>query len=223
MSETTTVTPEDVTTEVEVKTEIETPKVEVKKTTPPPKKVATKKASSIDAIDFYPLDPTVVFPTMATEGSACFDLRAWFSEDLNSIDGYDDLNKRLQFLVRRTPNAKSGVLLRPSMRMAIPTGLIPVIPEGKKLVILSRSGMALKEGLVVLNAPGIIDRDYRDQIYIIVKNTTAARVMIEDGDRIAQCEMVDAYDKSTLRIRRLTEKPKPILDRKGGLGSTEKA
>lgn len=76
--------------------------------------------------------------------------------------------------------------LLPGSRAIIPTGLFMAIPQGYELQIRSRSGMAYKEGVVVINSPGTIDSDYRGEIKIILLNTSKDPVQIKHGDRICQ-------------------------------------
>ena len=71
-------------------------------------------------------------------------------------------------------------------RSAIPTGLSVEIPQGYEIQVRPRSGLAFKEGLTVINAPGTIDSDYRGEIKILVVNLGKGPVVIRHGDRIAQ-------------------------------------
>lgn len=71
-------------------------------------------------------------------------------------------------------------------RVVVPTGLIFEIPNGYELQVRSRSGLALKEGLFVLNSPGTIDSDYRGELKIILANIGKDTVTIKPGERIAQ-------------------------------------
>jgi dUTP pyrophosphatase len=68
----------------------------------------------------------------------------------------------------------------------VPTGLIVAVPSGYEAQIRPRSGLALKSGLTLLNAPGTIDADYRGEVGVIVVNHGADNVTIRRGDRIAQ-------------------------------------
>jgi len=79
-------------------------------------------------------------------------------------------------------------MLKSLERRLIPTGLFIELPEGYEAQIRPRSGLALKEGLSVLNTPGTIDADYRGEIGIIVVNLSHEMIQINDGDRI--CQMV---------------------------------
>ena len=81
---------------------------------------------------------------------------------------------------------EADVVLRPGARAAIPTGLCVEIPAGFEVQVRPRSGLALREGITLLNAPGTIDADYRGEIKIIVINHGTDDVLIRRGDRIAQ-------------------------------------
>ena len=78
------------------------------------------------------------------------------------------------------------VVIRPGERTLVPTGLSIALPPGYEAQIRPRSGLALREGLTLLNAPGTIDADYRGEIGVIVVNHGEAPVSIARGDRIAQ-------------------------------------
>jgi len=79
-----------------------------------------------------------------------------------------------------------AITLAPMDRCAVPTGLVIEIPAGFEGQVRPRSGLALRAGLTVLNAPGTIDSDYRGEIQVIVINLGRQPVSIERGDRIAQ-------------------------------------
>ena len=76
--------------------------------------------------------------------------------------------------------------LIPQQRAAVPTGLFIAMPEGVEAQIRSRSGLALKTGLTVANAPGTIDSDYRGEIKVLLINLGPEPVTIDHGMRIAQ-------------------------------------
>lgn len=98
-------------------------------------------------------------PEYATEQSAGMDLRA---------------------------NIDAPVTLEPLQRALIPTGLFMALPKGYEAQVRPRSGLAIKHGIGVLNAPGTIDADYRGEIKVILVNLSAEPFTINDGDRIAQ-------------------------------------
>lgn len=78
------------------------------------------------------------------------------------------------------------VILEPGQRELIPTGIAIELPEGYEAQIRPRSGLAIKKGISIVNAPGTIDSDYRGEIRIILINLGHESVKIERGDRIAQ-------------------------------------
>lgn len=83
-------------------------------------------------------------------------------------------------------NIESSVTLEPLQRVLIPTGLFIALPEGVEAQVRPRSGLALKKGITVLNAPGTIDADYRGEIGVILINLSNEAFVINDGERIAQ-------------------------------------
>lgn len=83
-------------------------------------------------------------------------------------------------------NIESPIELEPLQRVAVSTGLYIALPEGYEAQIRPRSGLALKHGLTLLNAPGTIDADYRGEIKAIVANLSDTKYTIEPGERICQ-------------------------------------
>ena len=78
------------------------------------------------------------------------------------------------------------VTVGPGERALIPTGLTIALPAGYELQIRPRSGLALRYGITLPNAPGTIDEDYRGEIAVIVLNTGTEAFVVERGARIAQ-------------------------------------
>ncbi len=83
-------------------------------------------------------------------------------------------------------NLRQPAKLKPFERTVIPTGLKMEIPHGYEGQVRPRSGMAQKQGITVLNAPGTIDADYRGEVKVLLINMSHEPVEINDGDRIAQ-------------------------------------
>lgn len=98
-------------------------------------------------------------PQYATPGSAGMDLRA---------------------------NLDTPILLKPMERCLVPTGLYLALPQGTEAQVRPRSGLALKKGITVLNAPGTLDADYRGELCVILVNFSSEPFEICDGERIAQ-------------------------------------
>ncbi len=103
----------------------------------------------------------------------------------------------------------------------IRTGLYFEIPEGYEIQVRSRSGLALKDRIVVLNSPGTIDSDYRGEIGAILYNSSPRSFRVEIGDRIAQavlCPVVQAEFEEVSSLKDLEDSKRGD----GGFGSTGK-
>ena len=129
-------------------------------------------------------------PSYATDGSAGIDLKA---------------------------NIDSPISLHPGDRVLIPTGLYMAIPDGYAFLVCPRSGLALKQGITVCNAPGVVDADFRNEVGVVLINLGKEVFIINPGDRIAQgvlskVEHIDWQEVTVL----------PESNRKGGFGSTGK-
>jgi dUTP pyrophosphatase len=79
--------------------------------------------------------------------------------------------------------------LAPSDRVLVPTGLVFELPQGYEAQVRPRSGLALKQGVTVLNGPGTIDADYRGEVKVLLINLGSDTFLIQRGDRIAQAVM----------------------------------
>jgi dUTP pyrophosphatase len=108
------------------------------------------------------------------------------------------------------------VLLAPGERAAVPTGLILEIPDGWEGQVRPRSGLAMKYGLTVVNAPGTIDSDYRGELKVLLVNLGFDTVGIARGDRIAQLVMAPAPQAKFDEIDRVKDTERGS----GGFGST---
>ncbi|MBW7869843.1 MAG: dUTP diphosphatase [Flavobacteriia bacterium] len=117
-----------------------------------------------------------------------------------------------------TANLEEEVVLKPLERKLIPTGLFIELPAGYEAQVRPRSGLALKNGLTVLNTPGTIDADYRGEIRVILINLSAEDFSIRDGERIAQ--MVIAKHETAVweQVDELEDSERGA----GGFGSTGK-
>jgi dUTP pyrophosphatase len=110
-------------------------------------------------------------PKYSTEASAGMDLRA---------------------------NIEKEIVLKPLQRALVPTGLFMEIPVGYEAQIRPRSGLAIKKGITVLNSPGTIDADYREEVCIVLINLSEKDFVIKDGERI--CQMIIAKHEKAKRI-----------------------
>ena len=131
-------------------------------------------------------------PARATSGSAAYDLRFTPTDDNESIVVHANSTK------------------------VLPTGLSIELPDGYAALVCGRSGLAAKHGIQVLNAPGVIDSDYRGEIGVILHNTGNDDVIFRAGDRIAQLMIVPVLSVDWVSVEVLGE-----TDRgNGGFGST---
>ena len=83
-------------------------------------------------------------------------------------------------------DVETDLVIAPGARALIPTGIAIALPAGFEAQIRPRSGLALKQGLTLLNSPGTIDSDYRGEIQLIAVNLGSEPVRIERGQRVAQ-------------------------------------
>lgn len=120
----------------------------------------------------------VKLPQKASEGSSGYDLCAALDEPL---------------------------LLQPGERKLVPTGLALELPHGYEVQVRPRSGLALKHGITVLNAPGTIDADYRGEIGVILINLGQEPFRIHPGDRIAQMVISRTEEVMWKVVEELTE------------------
>ena len=91
-------------------------------------------------------------------------------------------------------NISEPITLGPLQRTLIPTDLYMAIPEGYVLQICSRSGLALKNGIFCLNAPGVVDADYSGNVGVILANFSDTPFIINPGDRVAQA-VLNKFEK----------------------------
>ena len=110
------------------------------------------------------------------------------------------------------------IVLEPLERKIIGTGLKIALPEGYEAQVRPRSGLAAKQGISVLNAPGTIDADYRGEIGVILVNLSNKAVTIQPGDRIAQLVFAKFEQVQWKSTDKLSTTERGI----GGFGSTGK-
>ncbi len=108
------------------------------------------------------------------------------------------------------------VLLAPGARVLVPTGLAVALPPGHELQIRPRSGLALRHGITLPNAPGTIDEDFRGELQVIVMNAGDAPFAIERGMRIAQAVLSPVLRAEWREVAALDGTARA----EGGFGST---
>ena len=119
----------------------------------------------------------------------------------NQLPSYETLNSAGMDLRAYLP--EGAIVMKPLQRVLVPTGLYMEIQEGYEGQVRPRSGLAIKNGITVLNTPGTIDADYRGEVKIILINLSDTDFTINSGDRIAQiifakCEQMEVVSVETL-------------------------
>ena len=133
------------------------------------------------------LTPTARLPVRATENASCFDVQA-------DMEG----------------------TIPPGERVLVKTGLSVAVPPGFEVQVRSRSGLALKKGVAVLNSPGTVDADYRGEVCVILINLGKEPFPFKRGDRIAQLGVYQVEMCPALAVEVLEETARGA----GGFGHT---
>jgi dUTP pyrophosphatase len=133
------------------------------------------------------LTPTARLPVRATENASCFDVHA-------DMEG----------------------TIPPGERGLVKTGLSVAVPPGFEVQVRSRSGLALKQGVAVLNSPGTVDADYRGEVCVILINHGREPFVFKSGDRIAQIGVYRVEMCAAVEVEML----EPTARGAGGFGHT---
>ena len=115
-------------------------------------------------------------------------------------------------------NINEKISLLPQDRILVKTGLHLEIPQGYEAQVRPRSGLALKNGITVLNSPGTIDADYRGEVGVVLINHSKDVFYINNGDRIAQLVFAKHEQATLVQVSALDESERS----EGGFGSTGK-
>ena len=153
----------------------------------------------------------LIIPKYANPGDSGCDVYA----ELNNI------NKKFMFdteISGRTKTDITSITISPGGRALIPTNIFVAIPENYEIQVRPRSGLALKQGITVLNTPGTIDSGYRNEIGVILLNTSNKDVIINDGDRIAQLVLMKVEKIEWKEVSKLSDTDRGL----GGFGSSGK-
>lgn len=169
-------------------------------------------------MNVYKVNERAELPEYATDGSACFDVKACI-ENGQRLKSYNAWNKEMPVAVKGVGQNKDAFQLPPAVRVLVPTGLIFDIPEGYVMKMYIRSGTALKKGLTLVNGVGIIDSDYVEESFLMLENVSESMALIEHGERIAQC-LIEPITREP--INEISERPEQKTSRDGGFGSTGK-
>jgi dUTP pyrophosphatase len=110
----------------------------------------------------------------------------------------------------------TSLILKPGERALVPTGIAIALPDGYEAQVRPRSGLAVKQGVTVLNSPGTIDADYRGEFKVALINLGEDPVEIGRGMRIAQMVIAPVSQARFKEVSSLAETPRGA----GGFGST---
>jgi dUTP pyrophosphatase len=132
-------------------------------------------------------------PEYATSGSSGFDLRA---------------------------NLENPITIPAGLIKIVPTGLFFELPENFEIQVRPRSGLAVKNGVTVLNTPGTVDADYRGEVKVILINLGQVPFEISNGDRIAQAVVASVTAKNIIKLNRVTDISEDTERGTGGFGSS---
>lgn len=168
-------------------------------------------------------------PQYATPFSAGLDLRGdfsriklvdnkpekfFFNADVVGVGLVENPNSNIEIVDKdgnptgekpKTISVAKTIEIKPGGRCLIPTGLFIALPEGYEAQVRPRSGLALKQGITVLNSPGTIDADYRGEIGVILINNSLEPVRLNDGERIAQLVIAKHEQAEWDEVEELTD------------------
>lgn len=182
----------------------------------------------------YALNSDVELPKYGTSLSSCFDLR--FCPTTNIVNGYNENNEKVERLFNA--DGDGCVYVAPGDRLLMPTGMVfslnyqvsiedfadivkhhddDVSLRDFSIRLHPRSGLALKQGLVLANCEGVIDADYQQEVFVMLHNISKVSAIVKKGDRIAQGEVVC---NEPFNFYPLKQMPNQISERNGGFGST---
>jgi len=147
----------------------------------------------IKIVQLSHFDKNFPLPQLETPGSAGADLRVSFED-------------------------KGQYEVTPGEKILLPTGLKMEIPQGYEVQIRPRSGMSLNTPMMVVNAPGTIDADYRGEIKIIMGNMGNESYVIKHGDRVAQMVFSKVFSYTFEVVQEISDTDRSV----GGFGSTGK-
>lgn len=164
----------------------------------------------MEVLKLFKTNPNNQLPRKQTVGSACFDLM-FQGHGKREYTGFTRMNKPFTRIMN------NQIVIGPGDRIMVPTGLIMDIPTGHSVRVHARSGMSLKQGLVLANAEGVIDSDYVEEVMVLLHNISENSITIHTGDRVAQAELIK---DSEYTIEESAIRPGMKTTRSGGMGST---
>ena len=163
-------------------------------------------------VRYYKLNSNIPDPKIATTYSACFDL-SYCADHAHEIHGYNTNNVK----ITKPLDILKTLRIFPGERLLVPTGLIFDIPIGYSMRIHPRSSTAYKLGLMLANGEGVIDSDYKEEVFMLMVNTTVEDIEIKNNTRLCQGEIVPQIP---VTLEKTEFRPQHVSMRVGGFGST---
>lgn len=160
------------------------------------------------SIPFKILREGVIVPKSSIKGDAGADAHIMGFKKIINKDGKKELIEI----------DSDSYVLKPLERIGCPLGFATAIPEGYYFKVVPRSGLALWEGISIVNSPGTIDTGYRNEWMAIVVNLSNKEVTLKKGERICQIILSKMYDYELVETEELPESERGL----GGFGSTGK-
>lgn len=184
------------------------------------RKLIDEAASAKPVVGFKRLRPeenNLPLPTYQTPGAVAMDLQACLPfREIMCVRCYGIRPEQCMMPNCTGIERVRNVTLNAHERMAVPTGFALKIPDGYETPIRSRSGLALREGIMVLNSPATIDWDYTGELKVILFNTTGMPFTIEHGMRIAQMAVTPVVQAGIQEVQDLPDTQRG----EGGFGHT---
>lgn len=168
----------------------------------------SQKKKKILRIPFKSLSKNVITPKPSKAGDAGADARIMGFKKIISEEGKREL----------VEIDADTYTLKPLERIGCPLGFATAIPEGYYFKVVPRSGLALWEGISIVNSPGTIDAGYRNEWMAIVVNLSNRDVVLKKGERICQIILAKGYDYEFVETEKLPDSDRGL----GGFGSTGK-
>lgn len=168
-------------------------------------------------LKYYKLHDDSHCPKQATSGSACFDISFYLKPNIK-ITGYSLSTANILDIHESTYENKNGFWLRKNFTYLMPTGIIFDIPKNHHLKLHERSSTCLKTNIELANKTGIIDNDYKEELFIPIRVRIASQYIIDESARF-QIELCESINYKLVNTKK---RPKRITTRKGGFGSTDK-
>lgn len=174
----------------------------------------------MNTLSVFKCNVDATLPTYATTHSACFDLYACLISG-STVRAYKSSYFQLGHIEEQVllPVEDGNLVVPPTCRVLIPTGIKFRIPVKCSVRLHPRSGISIKNGLTLINCEGVIDEDYFDEVFAPLHNISSTPQVISHGMRVCQGELV-ADSRATIIESNI--EPTQRTNRVGGFGSTGK-